>query len=79
MSMIIDDRELYSDLIVLEIYDYDLILGMDFLGKYNASIECKRRKVVFIAKGEARFEFVGEPKGRQRCKHGKLEVEVRVV
>ncbi|GMN34625.1 hypothetical protein TIFTF001_044926 [Ficus carica] len=33
VPMRIVDRELYSNLIVLEMFDYDLILGMDFLGK----------------------------------------------
>ncbi|GMN29116.1 hypothetical protein TIFTF001_044318 [Ficus carica] len=56
------DRELYSNLIVLEMFDYDLILGMDFLGKYNASIECRRRKVVFNPEGDDWFEFIGDAK-----------------
>lgn len=32
---------------------------MDFLGKYNVSIEC-RRKVIFEPVDEKRFVFVGE-------------------
>ena len=34
-------RELFDNLIVLEMMDYDVILGMDFLDKYIASIECR--------------------------------------
>ncbi|GMN66014.1 hypothetical protein TIFTF001_035088 [Ficus carica] len=34
------DRELYSNPIVLEMFDYNLILVMDFLGKYNTPIVC---------------------------------------
>ena len=40
-------RELLVDLIVLEMVDYDVILGMDWLSKYNATIFCRRKKVVF--------------------------------
>ena len=40
-------RELPVDLIVLEMVDYDVILGMDWLSKYNATIFCWRKKVVF--------------------------------
>ena len=40
-------RELPVDLIVLEMVDYDVILGMDWLSKYNATIFCRRKKVVF--------------------------------
>ncbi|XP_051139078.1 uncharacterized protein LOC127256895 [Andrographis paniculata] len=36
----IEGRELYADLIVLDINDYDVILGMDWLSKYGATINC---------------------------------------
>ncbi|KAL5574595.1 hypothetical protein UlMin_016294 [Ulmus minor] len=39
-----------------EMYDYDVILGMDFLGKYNL-IECRRRRVIFHPYEEQKFEF----------------------
>ncbi|XP_042437167.1 uncharacterized protein LOC122023145 [Zingiber officinale] len=42
--------------------DYDIILGMDFLSKYGASIECRNRKVVFRLESEPMFEFIGEPR-----------------
>ena len=41
MPIIIAGRELFVDLVMLEIVDYDVILGMDFLGKYHASIDCR--------------------------------------
>ena len=40
-------RKLFADLVVLDMIDYDVILGMDFLRKYNAKIDCKGRKVIF--------------------------------
>ncbi|XP_042467063.1 uncharacterized protein LOC122050201 [Zingiber officinale] len=58
----IADRELYCNLIVLDMWDYDIILGMDFLSKYGASIECGRRRVVFRPEAEPTFEFIGENK-----------------
>ncbi|XP_074559874.1 uncharacterized protein LOC141815910, partial [Curcuma longa] len=60
----IAERELYCDLIVLDMQDYDVILGMDFLTKYGASIECRKRRVVFQPEAESMFEFIGEPKRR---------------
>ncbi|XP_062086532.1 uncharacterized protein LOC133792641 [Humulus lupulus] len=36
----IDGRELYADLIMLEMHDYEVILGMDWLSKYNVTIDC---------------------------------------
>lgn len=45
-------RELSADLVVLNLVDYDVILGMDFLGKYNATIDCRKKRVVFQPEGE---------------------------
>ena len=57
------ERELPVDLIVLEMVDYDVILGMDWLSRYNAAIFCRRKKVVFQPiKGEI-FEYKGTPRG----------------
>ncbi|KAL5543153.1 hypothetical protein UlMin_010863 [Ulmus minor] len=41
IPVLVSNRELYVDLIMLNLHDYDVILGMDFLSKYNATIECR--------------------------------------
>ena len=56
-------RELPVDLIVLEMVDYDVILGMDWLSKYNATILCRRKKVVFQPSEGEVFEYKGTPQG----------------
>ncbi|XP_062075461.1 uncharacterized protein LOC133779523 [Humulus lupulus] len=48
-----------SDLNVLDLSDFDVILGLDFLSKYGAFINCKRKKVVFAPEGGDLFEFEG--------------------
>ncbi|XP_062079878.1 uncharacterized protein LOC133784599 [Humulus lupulus] len=55
----IDGRELHVDLIVLDLSDFDVILEIDFLSKYGASINCKCKKVVFAPEGGDLFEFEG--------------------
>ncbi|KAL5549485.1 hypothetical protein UlMin_004716 [Ulmus minor] len=62
VPMIVDDRELFADLIVLNMHDFDVILGMDWLSKYNATIDCRKRRVIFEPMGEKKFKFVGKPK-----------------
>ena len=52
VPVMIADRELFCDLIVLDMTDYDVILGMDFLSRYGASIECRKQKVVFQPEAE---------------------------
>ncbi|KAL5539165.1 hypothetical protein UlMin_046037 [Ulmus minor] len=66
VPIILSERELYVDLIVLDMYDYDVILGMDFLAKYNATIECRLRRVVFRLNEEEKFSFIGERHRKQK-------------
>ena len=56
-------RELPVDLIVLEMVDYDVILDMDWLSKYNATILCRRKKVVFQLSEREVFEYKGTSRG----------------
>ncbi|KAL5547540.1 hypothetical protein UlMin_002771 [Ulmus minor] len=35
---------------------------MDWLSKYNATIDCRKRRVIFEPMGEEKFKFVGKPK-----------------
>ena len=44
-EVIIMGRILRIYLIMLELADFDMILGMDFLSYYGAKINCKRKKV----------------------------------
>ena len=37
----IQNRLFFDDLILLGVYGYDVILGMDWLTKYRATIDCK--------------------------------------
>ncbi|KAL5560764.1 hypothetical protein UlMin_036975 [Ulmus minor] len=47
VPMIVDDRELFADLIVLNMHDFDVLLGMDWFSKYNATINYLKRRVIF--------------------------------
>ena len=49
-----------ADLIVLDIQDFDAILGMDWLSKYCAFIDCKDKKVIFEIPGKEVLVFQGE-------------------
>lgn len=60
VPIIIVDRELYVNLVVIDMCHYDVILGMDFLRKYNAAIECRKQIVAFEPEKVENFEFVGE-------------------
>ncbi|XP_022865654.1 uncharacterized protein LOC111385490 [Olea europaea var. sylvestris] len=57
--MRIDGRCIAVDLIMLTMKDFDVILGMDWLSKNNATIQCTERMVIFRRLGEKEFRFVG--------------------
>ena len=42
----IHDRKLSTDLIALPFGEYDLILGMDWLSKHRAIVDCDKKYVV---------------------------------
>ncbi|KAL5560127.1 hypothetical protein UlMin_036338 [Ulmus minor] len=62
MPIIVDDRVLNVNLVVLEMHDYDVILGMDWLSKYNAKIDCHKKRVSFEPTKGQKFAFQGEKK-----------------
>ena len=63
--IIINGVTLKVDLIAIEMKDFDVILGMDFLGRNNAIIDCYHRKVTFKPSNGEKFSF----KGRSLLNH----------
>lgn len=61
--MMIEGRELHVDLIELAMYNFDMILGIDMLAKYGATINCKKQTMTFAPEGETPFMFVGSIMG----------------
>ncbi|GKV53533.1 hypothetical protein SLEP1_g60053, partial [Rubroshorea leprosula] len=59
VDIYIDGRQLSASLFVLDISDFDIILGMDWLSKHFASIDCHRKWVIFNIPGEPEFSFQG--------------------
>ena len=57
IPVVISERELCVDLVMLDMTNYDVILGMDFLSKYEATIDCKVKTVGFKPPREEMFMF----------------------
>ena len=64
--VVIPEREVCSELVMLDMTDYDVILGMNFLSKYGAIIDCKAKVVGFNTPGEEKFTFFGDRRGSQK-------------
>ena len=58
----IASHEFEADLIVLDIHDFDIILGMDWLAKHRATVDCHGKEVHFSQPGEPEVIFCGERK-----------------
>jgi hypothetical protein len=58
VSISIRGVDLPSNLILLDSKGIDIILGMDWLSKYNRVIQCARKAVKLTKKDEASVEFV---------------------
>ena len=49
----IGDKDLIVDLILLDLDDFDIILGMDFLAFYHATVYYYTKEVIFQILGQA--------------------------
>ena len=58
-SIRIKERKLPIDLVVLDMHDFDVILGMDWLATYHASMDCHEKRVNFQISRELTFNFDG--------------------
>ena len=58
--MMIGYREMPVDLVLLNLQDFDVILRMDWLASYHASIVCFGKRVIFSIPGQPEFNFVGK-------------------
>ena len=53
----ISERKLVIDLISLAIKDYDIIIGMDWLARYHARLDCRTKVVTFCIPGKATLKL----------------------
>ena len=53
-------REMTIDLVLLDLQDFDVILGMDLLASYHASIDYFGKRVTFSILGQPDFSFEGK-------------------
>jgi hypothetical protein len=57
--MTIEVRTLPANLAVFQMLGFDIILGMDWLSRYYASIDCRKKKIVFWPPNGVQFAFCG--------------------
>ena len=53
-------RDLLADLILLDVMDFEVILGMDWLARHYAILDCREKQVIFRIPRDSEFGFRGE-------------------
>lgn len=53
-------QDLYPDLNVLDMVDFEVILEMDWLAKHRASVNCWGKKIIFNLDKEIGLVFQGD-------------------
>ena len=57
--LVIQNNDFPADLIVLGIYDFDIVLGMDWLSKHRATLDCYKKEVRLVRPEEPGVIFRG--------------------
>ena len=57
--LVIQNKDFPTDLIVLGIYDFDIILGMDWLSRHRATLDCYKKEVRLVRPKEPGVIFRG--------------------
>ncbi|KAH6784453.1 hypothetical protein C2S52_009412 [Perilla frutescens var. hirtella] len=63
LELNIEDKSFKSDLYVIKIQDFDVILGMDWLASAHATIDCLGREIVFQPPGKQDTRIYGSRLG----------------
>ena len=58
--VIIDTGVFPVDIIVLLLLDLDIILGMDWLTRHRAMVNCHTKEVIFELSGQSQVVFYGD-------------------
>ena len=56
--VIIKGHEFRANLVLLDIQDFNVILGMDWLSRHHATMDCFRKEVKFCKPGELEITFL---------------------
>jgi hypothetical protein len=59
-TILIGGYELRVDLVPLDMFDFDIILGMDWLSVYHVKMDCYNKVVILLMPNEDEVIFRGE-------------------
>ena len=74
-EILVEGVALKANLILLEMFDFDVILGIDWLSNYQASMDYFTKKIVFKKSGYPKLEFEGDRRILPTCVISALEAK----
>ncbi|KAL0411638.1 UNVERIFIED_CONTAM: Retrovirus-related Pol polyprotein from transposon, partial [Sesamum latifolium] len=60
--VVVESDTLYADLVVINLREFDVILGMDWLASNHAVVDCQTKEVAVEINGQMKTVIVGEKK-----------------
>ncbi|KAL2252041.1 UNVERIFIED_CONTAM: Retrovirus-related Pol polyprotein from transposon [Sesamum indicum] len=65
--IVVEGVTLYADLVVIDLREFDVILGMDWLASNHALVDCQTKEVMVEVNGQIKMVIVGERKVIPNC------------
>ncbi|XP_020547091.1 uncharacterized protein LOC110011381 [Sesamum indicum] len=65
--VVVEGVTLYADLVVIDLREFDIILGMDWLASNHALVDCQTKDVMVEVNGQMKTVIVGERKVIPNC------------
>ena len=53
--VLVEGRELLANLVLLDVIDFDVIVGMDWLAKHYTTVDCRVKEVIFRISNDKEF------------------------
>ena len=53
--VLVEGRELLADLVLLDVIDFNVILGMDWLAQHYGILDCREKEVIFRISNDMKF------------------------
>ena len=53
--VLVEGRELLTNLVLLDVIDFDVIVGMDWLAKHYATVDYREKEVIFRIPNDEEF------------------------
>ena len=77
--VLIEGQEFPADLVALDMRDFDVVLGMDWLSRHRATLDCYKKEVKLHKPGKMEVKFKGLRRELSSCMISAITAQVKVV